>query len=426
MPTPRTARPKRLPEPPHLAQPRLTQVTDRTWPSWYDAVMAGFQETADPETTALSRDLFGPAGSFGLRVGRDWVATASSTTRSLSVPGGGELPCAAVSDVTVASAYRRRGLLSLMMRHQLEDLTSQGLPMAALWASESGIYGRFGYGVATWSALLAGSTRATAFLPEIVPQGSVVEVAADQWLAAARPVHDAVRAEQPGMFDRAGRWWELETMDPERWREGRSARRYLVHFDTGGAVDGVGTYRFKDEWDRKGPAGQVSVGPILARTPSAYAGLWRYLLDLDLARTFAASGAAVQETLLHLLADPRALDIRPADGLYLRILDVVEALRSRRYLTDAELVLDVVDPVLASVAGCYSLQISGGHAEVARTRAAPDLTLAARDLAAVYLGGVSVGDLHRAGRVREHSAGAVSAMSGAFGWTRSPHCADHF
>lgn len=426
MPTPRTARPRRLPEPPHLAQPRLIQVTDRTWPSWYDAVMAGFQETTDAETTALSRDLFGPAGSFGLRVGRDWVATASSTPRALSVPGGGELPCAAVSDVTVASAYRRRGLLRLMMRHQLEDLTSQGVPMAALWASESGIYGRFGYGVATWSASLSGSTSATAFLPEIVPEGSVAEVTADQWTAAARPVHAAVRAEQPGMFDRAGRWWELETVDPERWREGRSARRYLVHFDAGGAVDGVGTYRYKDDWDRKGPAGQVSVGPILASTPTAYAGLWRYQLDLDLARTFTASGAAGQETLLHLLADPRALDIRPADGLFLRILDVVEALQARRYLTDASVVLEVVDPVLAAVAGRYRLRIAGGRATVTPTRKTPDVTLAARELAAAYLGGTSIGDLHRAGRVREHSAGAVAAMSGAFGWTRSPHCPDHF
>ena len=425
MPTQRTARPKRLPQPPHLAQPELTRVTERTWSSWYDAVMAGFQETSEPQTTALSRSLFGPVGSFGLRVGGDWVATASSTTRILSVPGG-ELPCATVSDVTVAPAYRRRGLLSRMMRHQLEDLSGQGVPMAALWASESGIYGRFGYGVATWSASLSGATRATAFLPDIESEGSVAEVAPDQWVAAARPVHDAVRAEQPGMFDRAGRWWDLETLDPEKWREGRSARHHLVHFDAAGTVDGVGTYRFKDDWDRTGPAGQVSVGPVLATTPTAYAGLWRYQLDLDLARSFTASGAAGHETLLHLLADPRALDIRPADGLYLRILDVAAALRTRRYLTDASLVLEVVDPVLDGVAGSYSLRIRDGRAKVTSTRKSPDLTLTARDLAAAYLGGVSIGDLQRAGRVREHSAGAARAASGAFGWTRSPHCPDHF
>ncbi|UIJ35893.1 GNAT family N-acetyltransferase [Allobranchiibius sp. GilTou73] len=425
MPSSRTASPKRLPEPPHLAQPKLTQVTDRTWTSWHDAVVAGFHETAETETTALSRDLFPPAGCFGLRVGRAWVATASSTVRTLSVPGG-EVPCAAVSDVTVAPAYRRRGLLSAMMRHQLDDLTAREVPMAALWASESGIYGRFGYGVATWSASLSGSTHESAFLPDVATEGSVVEVSADQWLAAARPVHESVRAEQPGMFDRPGRWWEMETVDPERWREGRSARRYLVHFDAGGTVDGVGTYRFKDDWNRTGPAGKVSVGPVLASTPTAYAGLWRYQLDLDLARTFSASGAAAQETLLHLLADPRALDIRPADGLYLRILDVSEALQSRSYLADAALVLQVADPVLASVDGRYSLRITGGHAEVARTRKAPDLTLSARDLGAVYLGGVSVGDLHRAGRVREHTAGAVREAAGAFGWTRSPYCPDNF
>lgn len=426
MPAAKTPRTKALPQPPHLAEPELTYVTERARSSWEHRVEDGFHETFGEDWTRLSRSLFPRAGCFGMRVGTDWMATASSAARMLSVPGGTELACAAVSDVTVAPSYRRRGLLRQMMRHQLESAVERALPMAALWASESSIYGRFGYGVATWSAHLAGQTRGTAFLPEIGLDGSVAQVDADQWLAAAKPIWEAVRTQQPGMFDREGDWWGLETWDPEKDRAGWSARRYIVHFDVAGLVDGVGSFRVKPSWSPSGPDSELKVGPVLATRPSAYAGLWRYQLDVDLARSFSSPDAAAHEPLQHLLADPRALDIRPVDGLYLRILDVVETLQTRTYSADADLVLQVSDPFLERVNGYYRVRITDGQAAVAPTDETPDLSLGARELAAAYLGGTSIADLHRAGRIAEHTQHAVRCASAAFGWHRTPHCPDHF
>lgn len=426
MSAPEARRAAALPRPPHLADPKLSYVSERTSSAWEQRVMDAFHEDLDPEWAQLGRKLFPRTGCFGMRVGRDWVSTASGRNRLLSVPGGGELACMAVSDVTVAPSYRRRGLLRAMMRHQLESAVESGLPIAALWASESSIYGRFGYGLATWSAHLAGQTGRTAFLPEVRLEGSTVEVNSDQWLTAAKPVWAVVRAAQPGMFDRAGDWWRVETWDPEKGRDGSTPRRYVVHFDADGHVDGVGSFRVKPHWSPSGPDGEVKIGPILATSPSAYAGLWRHQLDVDLATSFSSRGAAIDEPLLHLSADPRGIDVRPVDGLYLRILDVERALQARAYAADADLVLQVSDPLLDDIAGNYRVRTADGRAAVTRTDDAPDISLGVRELGACYLGGTSLVALQRAGRVTEHSTDAVRRASAAFGWHRVPYCPDQF
>lgn len=426
MPTAESRPAAALPRPPHLAEPKLSYVTEHTRSAWEQRVMDAFHEDLNQEWAQLNRKLFPRAGCFGMRVGRDWVATASGTNRLLSVPGGGELACAAVSDVTVAPSYRRRGLLRMMMRHQLEAAVEQGLPMAALWASESSIYGRFGYGLATWSAHLSGQTTRTAFLAEVQLEGSTVEVDSDQWLNAAQPIWERVRAAQPGMFDRAGDWWQLETWDPEKDRAGATAQRYVVHFDADGRVDGVGSFRVKGHWSPSGPDGEVKIGPVLATSPSAYAGLWRHQLDVDLATSFSSRGAAIDEPLIHLVADPRGVDVRPVDGLYLRILDVQQTLEARAYAADTDLVLQLSDPLLDHVAGNYRVGVVDGRATVTRTDDAPDVTLGVRELGACYLGGTSFVALHRAGRITEHTADAVRLASAAFAWHRLPYCPDDF
>ena len=68
----------------------------------------------------------------------------------LSVPGQEVLPAAGVTFVAVLPTHRRRGVLSSMMRRQLADVRDRGEPLAVLWASESVIYSRYGYGRASW------------------------------------------------------------------------------------------------------------------------------------------------------------------------------------------------------------------------------------------------------------------------------------
>ena len=69
----------------------------------------------------------------------------------MRVPGA-MAAVAGVSLVAVLPSHRRQGILSALMRRQLADVSERGEAVAVLFASESGIYGRFGYGRASWHA----------------------------------------------------------------------------------------------------------------------------------------------------------------------------------------------------------------------------------------------------------------------------------
>lgn len=295
---------------PHLVEPKLKYVTDRTYTSFHGAVSRGFQEQPREEVADFDRSLVENDRFFGFRVGNRWVSTCGAFTRSITVPGGADVPVAAVTVVTVHPPFRRRGLLSRMMEHQLQDVARRGEPLAALWASEAPIYGRFGYGPAAARAGLSGSNRRLGFLPGVSITGSVDEVSMARFLAVAPALHEAGRPERPGGLNRDQTWWKIPTFDLEFARDGGSELRYLLHYNDSGDADGFAMYRYKQQWDPTEPAGEIRIHELRADDPGAYAGLWRYLLDLDLARKFRLRNAPVDEPLRHLVTDARAVGHR--------------------------------------------------------------------------------------------------------------------
>ncbi len=414
---------------PHLVEPQLKQMTDATFKEFHAAISRGFQEEPRPQTLDLDRDVFENKRMFGFKVGRRWVSTCGDFARGLVVPGGADVPVAAVTVVTVHPPYRRRGLLTAMMRHQLEQIAKRGEPLAALWASESLIYGRYGYGPATTRAVLSGTNRRLTFLPGVGTSGSVDEVTREEFLAIAPALHDSMRADRPGAMVRDKNVWEFAVFDMEFARRGSSAIRYVLHYDEAGDADGFATYRFKDKFDAD-PEGEVRIKEVWAEDPAAYAGLWRYLLDLDLARTFELWCAPLDEPLRHLVTDARAVTTTLTDNLYLRVVDVEAALAARKYAAGVDLVIEVDDPILPANTGCYRIVTDGdpegSDAQVTRVDSAPDISMGVLELGSIYLGGVPLKDLHRVRRVTEHTPGAVAAASTAFGWHRAPWCPDMF
>ena len=415
---------------PHLVEPQLKYVTEATFKEFHEAISRGFQEEYHPELVHFDRKAFDRRRMFGFKVGRRWVSTCGDFERRLTVPGGADVATAAVTVVTVHPPYRRRGLLTAMMTHQLEQVAARGEALAVLWASESLIYGRFGYGPASSRAVLTGTSRRLHFLPGIATSGSVDEVSREHFLAIARGLHDSMRPGRPGTFVRDDTVWEFATFDEPFARNGATENRYVVHYDEAGDADGFAAYRFKEEFGDF-PEGIVRVREVWAEDPAAYAGIWRYLLDLDLARTFRHWNVPVDEPLRHLVADARAVETSITDNLYVRVVDVEAALRARKYAAGVDLVLEVVDPLLPANTGRYRLVTGDGPgreltAEVTRTTADPDLTLGILELGTIYLGGVPLEQLHRVRRVTEHTPGAVEAASAAFGWHRAPWCPDMF
>jgi len=349
------------------------------------------------------------------------VGGAGAFPFEFSVPGG-TLPCGGVTVVGVLPTHRRRGVLTAMMRTQLEDIARRGEPIATLWASEETIYGRFGYGIASWSGEVElprtyGSLRKPA---DSSARTRLVSLEAAKQLVP--PIYDRVRLETPGMFSRTSAWWENRILaDPPERRNGGGAKN-IVLLEVDGRPAGYALYRLTMKWEGGSSAGHVEVIEAMADSPLAVRELWRFLLELDWVATIRAGLLPIDHPLLLLLRTPRRMQMRFGDALWCRLVDVGAALSGRSYASDAELVLEVTDEFLPANTGRWRL--AGG--EAGRTDAEAELALDVAELGSVYLGGITFAELGRAGLIRELTPGAVERADATFASGIKPWCPEIF
>lgn len=402
-------------------------LTEDDWDQWVATGAIAFLN--DIENAAAWADPIRPLlewdRSLGAFDGGEMVGKTHAIRFSMSVPGG-DLPTAGVTGVSVASTHRRRGILTELMRRQLADIHEWGEPLAALWASESLIYGRFGYGLAAHSDRVSIDRRHTAFLPTLpdVP-GEVRFVEPDAALERWPPLYERLRESRPGMMARDSAHWSAFVVPRTNKPEGGFTRRQYVEYTGPDGPEGYAIFTVKSDWPEGIPRGTVRVPEMVAINTAAQAGLWRYLFGIDLVETIRMNNRPPDDALLWMLDDPRHLRRQPRDTLWLRILNVPRALEGRAYLAEGRLVLDVHDPFGPWAAGRFELTVEDGKASCRRTDAVPDLTLGADDLGAVYFGAVTPSTLVRAGRV-EGAPEAARLADALFGWHSAPWCADEF
>ena len=357
--------------------------------------------------------------------GRQVVGTAAIFSFQMAVPGGGSLACGGVTRVGVAATHRRRGLMTAMMRRQLDEMHQRGEPLAALYASEAPIYGRFGYGLATYMAEIEVKRSHAAFGKPISTGGRVVMADVPAAVDAFTQVWSHVQPTQPGMLTLDARWWRNLLADLEITRQGFSPQ-YRVVYEDEGKPAGFALYRIKMEWEPSGPNGTLRLESLIAASPDAYAALWRYVLEVDLIARVAAEMRPVDEPLRFLLADSRQPKMRVEDGIWLRLVDVAAALAGRRYAVEGRLVLRVRDGFCPWNDGHYELNGGPTQASCEGCTDDPDLELSAADLASVYLGGNRFRTLHEAGRIEERHRGAVARADAMFATDRTAWCPSHF
>jgi predicted acetyltransferase len=350
----------------------LRPVTAEEWPRFARAMFDAFAEEIPsnwdkpPAVAELDR-------SLSLWDSDRVAATWGVYSKELTVPGA-VVPCAGVTWVTVSPTHRRRGVLTAMMRRHLDELHEQQRePVAALWASEASIYGRFGYAPATFRGALEARVERVRLRPDVeLGDGRVDLVPVEDFQPAAAGLLERVRRSVPGTLARDDRWWKRAVSDEKDEREGASARRFVLHTEPDGTVSGYATYRVKGSWTESGETdGTLLISELRADRPSAYAALWRYLLSVDLIRTVRFGLGPWNEGRWRLSGHP-----------------------------------------------------AGGYC--GRTDRDPDLVIGIEALSAAYLGGVSLGALHAAGRVTEVSPGAVTLASTAFSWPVAPWCQEEF
>ncbi|MCY7366289.1 MAG: GNAT family N-acetyltransferase [Frankiaceae bacterium] len=364
-----------------------------------DALEQAFGGVAHPADTDVEASVVDPTRFYAARDGERIVGTAGSFAFSMTVPGG-PVPVAGVTWVGVLPTHRRQGVLGSLMSRQLVDLHEEGSAVAALWASEAAIYGRYGYGTAAWLLSLA-LPRGAAFRTP-VPTG---RLSLEEPGAQVRETYARVAARTAGWTHRDDAWWGFRLHDPEHRRDGASLLQCVV---TDG---GYALYATTVRWVDGVPSGEVGVREVVAETTAARARLWRYLLDLDLMGTVRVAVATDDPLLTDLLAEPRVARASLRDCLHVRLVDVSAALVLRRYAADIDVVLAVTDRHCPWNEGSWRLEGGRGGATCTRTEQTPDLELDVADLGAAYLGGTPL----RSRPVHERASGALGRASTAFG-----------
>ncbi|MEU6825661.1 GNAT family N-acetyltransferase [Streptomyces atriruber] len=391
------------------------------WDTWYGALEVAFGGVAESaEERDLWRALTEHDRSLGVWDGDACVGTAGAFSFRLAVPGGALVESAGVTMVGVAATHRRRGILTSMMRRQLDDVRALGEPLAVLTASEPVIYGRFGYGAATRQMKVDIDTTRVSLS---APPGTD-----DVRLRYVRPadVHEDCEAlyarrvtARPGMTARQPGWERLGLLDPQSERNGASPLQCVVA-ERAGELVGYVRFAVKPDWDYQGPKGSVQVHDIEALDPAAYAALWRFLFDIDLTSSVVARNRPTDDALLQLVSDIRRCDITVRDSLHVRLVEVGAALEARTYQAPLDVVFEVEDTFCPWNEGRWRLTGDTKGASCERTDDAADLALSVRELGAAYLGGVSLTSLAGAGRVRELRRGALTEASVAFGSDTEP------
>jgi predicted acetyltransferase len=349
--------------------------------------------------------------------GDEIVGIGRNYSLELTLPGDAVIPAGGVSWIAVRPTHRRRGILRRIMTYLIEESAARGEAVSILTASEGGIYGRFGFGVATRAQSIEIASREIEFVHPVA-RGRVRMIEAEEALKVAPELFDRVRTQRNGAVSRVPVWWGGEWA-PKEWVK----NRFDVVYELDGRIEGYAVYGIEGTWANGISNKSVAVRDLVATTPDAEAALWEYLCNIDLTQRVTADVVPTDSELPWRLRDGRQVRTTSlTDWLWLRPVDVPALLVARRYATSERLVLEVRDEMRPKgrAAGRFLLEGRPDGATCVRTEDAADLALDVDGLGSIVLGGVTAAELARAGRLEERTPGALAVTDRMFAADRAP------
>jgi len=405
-------------------------VTREELPAWFACFnSAFFMWGSDPQAMADFRgprmDLERTLGAFD---GDTVVGSYRSFPTLLTVPGKTRIDASAVSAVSVKPTHRRQGILTSMIERDLRAAAARGEAVSILIAAEWPIYGRYGFGPATWQAKWTLSSRGATFRRDPIGRVEVVDAAAARELFPA--IYDAYAAGQPGEIARQEHRWDGDLGIVAQPGQPPWKGQLVIHRDDTGTPDGYARFHGEEHWVDMRPEHPMLVDELHGVTEAVDIDLWRHLAQMDLTASIAAEVRREREPMQWVLADARMARVSGrTDFLWLRVLDVERALAARRFELDGAMVLEVRDELVGvpgPAAGRYRLDVADGVATCHRTEAEPDLSLDVSALGAAYLGGTRLTDAVRAGGATQHRDGALTEADALFATAAQPWCSTWF
>ncbi len=339
-----------------------------------------------------------------------------------TVPGGERVQTAGVTRVGVVPTHTRRGLLTQLMHRLLRESRERGNVLATLHASETTIYRRFGFGLATDAVAAVITTRQTKPWRTGARAGTMRLLAHTEVLAIVPALYERVARARVGSISRPEWWWPRFLKDAsqptsEPYGKGTFV---AVHTDADGADDGYVLYDV--DWDEtfaKNPTGAGRIRDLWGRSQKIEQELWRFLLDIDLITTWRAEIRPTDEPVRRAMHDSRAYEaVQRLDDQWVRILDVDAALTVRGYgATSDSVTIGVDDPMFPANTGAWRVSASGST----RSDQPADVRVDIATLSATYLGAVSWHDLASTGAVNASNQ-TLALLDTLFAVYPTPFC----
>src|SRR5919106_90234 len=380
-------------------------------------------DVTDEQVARWSR-IFDPTRTVAAWDGEEMVGTAADFQFTFTVPGG-KVAGAGVTAVGVLPSHRRRGILTGMIRRQFDDIRGRSEPIAALWASEGGIYDRYGYGIASLCSRIDMDRDRARFRGSPEPVGRTRLLPKDKAVDILAGVYDRVCDETPGMYERTRDWWEAHRLaDPEAERHG-GGPMFKAVWELDGRAEAYALYRLNQKWETE-PVGHVKVLETMGTSSLAIREMWRFLIGVDLVARIKAGLEPAIHPLQFMLAEPRRLRAQLNEGLWIRIIDIRDALQSRSYAEEGSVVFDVSDDFIPTNSGRWRLTARDSTATVEPSTDDPNVRLTIGALGAVYLGGFSFAEVAQGGDVEEVTRGGIWNADRLFRTDRQPWCPEIF
>ena len=218
----------------------LRTVTAEEFGQWVrvEARAYGNRLTVDPEALRPNFDL---DRSIAVLDQGNIVGGAHSHRLEISIPGTAAA-IAGVANIAVQPTHRRRGIMTTMMRHQLADIHRRGEPLAGLFASESVIYGRFGYGIGSLREEWSIERQHNGYARPYESPGQFAFINPEEIGKVLPEVFRRSTVGRPGVFQKSPHLWEREAQAPEHRQGGRGGLFYVSYSDDG-KMEGYAKYR---------------------------------------------------------------------------------------------------------------------------------------------------------------------------------------
>tara|TARA_Y100000590_G_scaffold20305_1_gene23690 strand:+ start:950 stop:2152 length:1203 start_codon:yes stop_codon:yes gene_type:complete len=391
-------------------QYEIRPISDKEFGKFSETSARAFGFDQDAGYLSLKKSYFDFDRTLAVIHNNGIVGGCVSSKYLLNIPGN-QANVAAISDVSVLPNHRRKGLLTKMMRSQLLDLHDRGELFAALWAEESPIYGRFGYGIGSLHENWIIHRQNNAFNTRINDNGIVEYIDQTKIEELLPKIYKNATTDVPAVIQRPEMYWKVISEDFESKRNNESKMQHVI-YRLDKDIKGYASYRTVSEG--------ISIHELMATDLNSTVGLWRFCLDMDLRLQAQIYRRPLDDILPMLLIDPGKLSRTIKEGLWLRLLNVQKALELRKYSLETRLVLKVIDSFCDWNNQTFELHASDNENLCTPSSLKPDICISASDLASVYLGTLKFSTLLKCGRIQIETDTAVLKADMMFSYKHAP------